>query len=99
MNYQILRLTDRPELKETAAGWFHEKWGIPLEAYRESMDECLSAVGPVPQWYVAMDGGKIVGGMGVIENDFHNRPDLSPNVCAVYTEPDHRCQGAAALCL
>ena len=29
MSYEILRLTDRPELKETAARWFHEKWGIP----------------------------------------------------------------------
>ena len=33
MDYKIVRLTDRPELKEQAARWFHEKWGIPLEAY------------------------------------------------------------------
>ena len=30
--------------------------------------------------------------MGVIENDFHDRKDLTPNVCAVYTEEDCRCQ-------
>lgn len=30
--------------------------------------------------------------MGVIENDFHDRKDLTPNVCAVYTE-EYRCQG------
>ena len=41
MDYKIVRLTDRPELKEQAARWFHEKWGIPLEAYMESMEECL----------------------------------------------------------
>ena len=33
--------------------------------------------------------------MGVIENDFHDRKDLTPNVCAVYTEPDCRCRGIA----
>ena len=33
--------------------------------------------------------------MGVIENDFHDRKDLAPNVCAVYTEPDCRGQGIA----
>lgn len=44
MNYEIVRLTDRPELKEQAAVWFHEKWGIPLEAYMESMNECLKGV-------------------------------------------------------
>ena len=68
MDYKILRLTDRPELKEQAARWFHEKWGIPLEAYMESMEECLEEKGPVPQWYMALDGERIIGGMGVIEN-------------------------------
>ena len=33
--------------------------------------------------------------MGVIENDFHDRKDLTPNVCAVYTEEEYRCQGVA----
>ena len=39
--------------------------------------------------------GGIVGGLGVIENDFHDRKDLSPNVCAVYTEEGYRGQGIA----
>ena len=42
MNYQIVRLTDKPELMEQMAGWFHEKWGIPQEAYQESMQDCLA---------------------------------------------------------
>ena len=36
---------------------------------------------------------------GVIENDFHNRKDLSPNVCAVYTEEEYRKQGIAGVLL
>ena len=31
----------------------------------------------------------------MIENDFHDRRDLTPNVCAVYVEKDHRCRGLA----
>lgn len=42
-----------------------------------------------------MENGEIVGGLGVIENDFHERKDLAPNVCAVYTEEAHRCKGIA----
>ncbi len=42
-----------------------------------------------------MKGDRIVGGVGVIENDFHNRPDLAPNVCALFVEPDVRGQGIA----
>ncbi|MCM1134614.1 MAG: hypothetical protein NC400_03470 [Clostridium sp.] len=39
MSYKIIRLTDKPQLKERAARWFHERWGVPLEAYGESMKE------------------------------------------------------------
>ncbi len=31
----------------------------------------------------------------MIENDFHNRKDLAPNVCAVYTEEEYRGKGIA----
>lgn len=99
MNYNIVRLADKPEIKEQAAQWFHEKWGISLEAYMESMEECLTGGKPVPQWYVAMEGERIIGGLGVIENDFHDRKDLAPNVCAVYTEKDRRCNGVAGALL
>ena len=92
---EIIKLRDMPERKEKMARWFHEKWGIPLEAYQESMEECLEKKTGVPQWYVAMEGGAIVGGLGVIENDFHDRKDLTPNVCAVYVEEAHRCKGIA----
>ncbi len=87
---RILRISDCPEWKEKAAAWFHQKWGIPLEAYLESMDACLKKSGPVPQWYIVLNGGRIIAGLGVIENDFHDRKDLTPNVCAVYVDEDFR---------
>ena len=91
--YPVVKLADRPELKERAAAWFHEKWGIPLEVYLESMDQCLSGEAPVPQWYAVLEDDRIIAGLGVIENDFHDRKDLTPNVCAVYVEEARRCQG------
>lgn len=94
-NYRIIKIQEHPELKNYAANWFHEKWNIPLEAYLESIDECMKNKTPVPQWYIVIIGDKIVGGLGVIENDFHNRKDLTPNVCAVYVEDDYRCHGIA----
>lgn len=94
-NSEVVRLTDRPALRDRAAAWFHEKWGIPLEAYLESMDQCLARRGPVPQWYVVLEGEEIAAGLGVIENDFHNRKDLTPNVCAVYVEASRRRRGIA----
>ncbi len=99
MEYEIIKLTDQPELKERAAQWFHEKWGIPLEEYTKSMEECLTEKNPVPQWYAAVEEDRIVGGLGIVTNDFHDRLDLTPNVCAVYTEEDKRCQGIAGALL
>lgn len=91
----IIKIREHKELVPAAAEWFHQKWGISLEAYRESMEACLTNQGNIPQWYLVMDDQKIIAGLGVIENDFHNRKDLTPNVCAVYVEETYRCQGIA----
>ena len=40
-----------------------------------------------------------MAGLGVIENDFHDRPDLTPNVCAVYVEEPWRKKGIAGAML
>ena len=91
---QFVVLRDRKELKDKAAQWFHEKRGVPKEAYLECIEAYLSGETEYG-WYLCMDGEKIVGGLGVIENDFHDRKDLAPNVCAVYTEEEYRCRGIA----
>lgn len=94
MNKQFTYITlrEKSELKDAAACWFNSKWGVPKEAYLECMEDYLSGNTELG-WYLCLDGDKIIGGMGVIENDFHDRKDLTPNVCAVYTEEAYRCQG------
>ena len=89
-----ITLRDQPELEDVAAEWFHGKWGVPKEAYLACMDSYLRGETEY-EWVLCLDGEKIVGGMGVIENDFHDRPDLAPNVCAVYTEEAYRGRGIA----
>lgn len=93
-HFDYITLRERAELKSCAAEWFHCKWDVPTEAYLECMEAYLKKETEYG-WYLCMNGDKIVGGMGVIENDFHDRKDLTPNVCAVYTEKDYRCKGIA----
>jgi GNAT superfamily N-acetyltransferase len=90
--YKYINLREAAEMRQEAANWFHEKWGVPTEAYLECMDEYLNGETEYG-WYLCLDGKRIVGGLGVIENDFHDRKDLFPNVCAVYTEEEYRRQG------
>lgn len=92
--YDPIALRQRPELAQAAAEWFHERWGVPAQAYRDCMDAYLAGRTEYG-WYLCLDGDRIVGGLGVIENDFHDCRDLAPNICAVYTDPSHRGRGIA----
>ena len=94
VDFSYIDLRQRPQLKDCAAEWFHQKWSVPMEAYLECMNAYLNGSTEYG-WYLCLNGDKIVGGLGVIENDFHDRPDLTPNICAVYTEESYRCHGIA----
>lgn len=93
--FTILKIREHQELLEQAAEWFHQKWKIPKTAYIESMEECCNNLSPVPEWYIIMQEDTIIAGVGVIENDFHERKDLTPNLCALYVEKEYRQQGIA----
>ena len=92
--YQYTSLREMPELMVPAAEWFHSKWGVPTEAYLECMEAYLRKETEYG-WYLCLKGNQIIGGLGVIENDFHDRKDLTPNICAVFTEENFRSQGIA----
>ena len=92
--YVYKTLRECPGRKDDAAMWFNEKWGVPKSEYLRCMDAYLGGETEYG-WYLALDGERIIGGMGVIDNDFHDRKDLAPNVCAVYTEEEYRGQGIA----
>ena len=92
--YEFITLREKRELKNTAAEWFNSKWGVPTEAYLECMQAYFNNETEYG-WYLCLDGDKIIGGLGVIENDFHDRKDLTPNECAVYTAEEYRGQGIA----
>lgn len=94
--YELITVRERPGWIEQAAQWFTSKWHLPLSFYQESMETSLLPNHVVPQWYILVtEEQKIVAGAGVIENDFHDRSDLTPNICALFVEKEHRNQGIA----
>ena len=94
MEYSFVALRQRPALIDAAAKWFHDMWGVPEEAYRLCMAAYLAGETEYG-WYLCLYGSAIAGGLGVIDNDFHDRKGLRPNLCAVYTDPAHRGRGIA----
>ena len=93
--YEIINIREKSEIKQRVAKWFHSKWGIPIEAYKESLEFALKDNVNIPSWYICLNKDEIIGGLGIIENDFHNRKDLTPNICALYVEEEYRSQGIA----
>lgn len=107
-NITIINISDMPEIIEKAACWFSSKWGIPEEEYLTSMKLSVRqrnenkksiqnlALNSTPQWYVILDeDARIIAGAGIIDNDFHERKDLAPNLCALYVEERWRNRGIA----
>lgn len=95
---RYITLRDEPELKETAADFFHQKWGVKKELYISAMSDYIERKNEYG-WFLCLDSNRIVGGLGIIENDFHTRSDLSPNICAVYTIKEYRGRGIAGVLL
>ena len=93
-SFKYITLREYPELKEKAASWFSGKWGVPKEAYLSCMNDYLDKKTEYG-WYLCINKDEIIGGLGVIDNDFHNRKDLTPNICAVYVEEKYRNNGIA----
>ncbi|WP_332604293.1 GNAT family N-acetyltransferase [Acinetobacter sp. ESBL14] len=93
---KIIKLANHPELREQAAIWFSDKWEIPVEAYRDSIQSSIEQPEGIPQWYVILNEQQhIIAGTGVIDNDFHERKDLSPNLCALFVDEAYRKRNIA----
>ena len=87
---QIINLREHPEMLDKAADYFASKWGIDKKIYAASIKESIETPQPLPRWYLLMQQDRIIGSFGLIENDFMQRQDLKPWLCALFIEADKR---------
>lgn len=97
----LVSVRENPEYKDLAIQYFQNKWGNEASniVYEDCIAHCIDAVAPLPQWYLLMNGDKIIGCAGLITNDFISRMDLYPWVCALYIEKEYRGNEYGALLL
>ena len=86
----IINILQCPAWLDRAADYFSSRWKIDKQLYLDSINDSLSTSNPVPRWYLMLRGDEIIGGFGLIENDFMVRTDLCPWLCALYIEPAER---------
>lgn len=87
---KILSLREHPEQLERFIEYFTRHWHADA-VYRDCMSCCLGSSSSLPQWYCLVgEDNSIIGGAGLIPNDFNSRMDLWPWLCALYVEQEHR---------
>lgn len=94
----IVSLREKPELLPTMIQFFQNHWGSPESnpVYTDALTHSVASSGPLPQWYLAVSAdNRVVGGCGLIPNDFISRMDLMPWLCALFVERDFRQQGVS----
>jgi GNAT superfamily N-acetyltransferase len=81
---------------QTHCDWIWREWGHELfPTYEHMLAEWRAGFGrdSLPQMLSATRGGAAVGVVGLAQEDFAGRPDLSPWLVALYVHPDHRGEG------
>ncbi|WP_224651490.1 GNAT family N-acetyltransferase [Pectobacterium versatile] len=93
----IISVRNHPEYKEPAIHYFQRHWASDetFILYEDCISHCIDAENPLPDWYLLEKDGHIIGGAGLITNDFISRMDLYPWLCALYVEENYRGNGYA----
>lgn len=96
MSFTISDLRERPEFFDAVADRIWRAWwepnGHPLSLITGRLTENLAGAG-IPIALVAHRGDEFLGTASLIDSDLNERPQFTPWVAAVWTEPDARGQG------
>ena len=97
---KIISIRENPEYKDEAIAYFQKSWpSVWPIIYEDCINHCINARDSLPQWYLLKTDDEIIGGAGLITNDFISRGDLYPWICAVFIEEQHRGNAYGSLLL
>jgi N-acetylglutamate synthase-like GNAT family acetyltransferase len=97
---QIRPLREHPDAIPGIARWRFDQWGheIPgssLDTFTQSLIKGLEDDG-LPQTWIVLSAGRVVGVASLAEHDMHTRQDLSPWLVGVYVNQADRGHGVGS---
>jgi GNAT superfamily N-acetyltransferase len=90
MSINIISIRVNPSYLEKGTDYFSKRWGIERRIYLDCISNSISTDSPLPRWYLMIKKDEIIGGYGLITNDFISRQDLFPWFCALFIEEKER---------
>lgn len=94
---KIISIKTHPEFQDQMIQYFQDKWAskATMAVYENAIQHSKNE--GLPNWYLLLEGNKIIGCAGLITNDFISRMDLYPWLVALYIDVDYRGHGYGQL--
>ena len=95
---------EHDRLRSAVCRWFYDWWGVkagcPFEQVEEFVGNSQQDGSRLPQLFVAVDDGTVVGVFAIsMSDDLVSRPDVYPWLANVYVAEDRRGQGVGRFML
>lgn len=97
---KIISVRDTNESHQRFIDYFSKCWASEATKpiYRNCIENTLNTKSSLPQWFLLLDhSNSIIGGVGLVTNDFISRMDLFPWLCALHVEKHARGKGFGSL--
>ena len=72
---RVISLREEPVYTQAAINFFQGRWATERSKmiYEDCIVHGLTTESPLPRWYLLLENDKIIGGAGIITNDFVSR--------------------------
>ena len=90
----IISVREQRQYTQRIIAYLQQCWSeVSPILYSDSVNHCIGAANPLPQWYVLSKDDEFIGCAGLITNDFISRMDLYPWLCALFIDENQRGNG------